>query len=698
MKDIKTILLIGRSGRGKSTLANVVTNTSDFKESSSSVSETKKIQLGNFKENNVDYQIIDTPGIGDTKMSDNEVLDIIAEAIYRARDGVSQVFFVIDGRFDQYEMATYDLLRTMLFDENITKHTTVVRTRFADFRKPNKCEEDISSMAKELQEKVAEAEKEKRELNTTSLAEIISSCNKVVHVDNPSLEVKSAKEAEIKMRKNKRNKSRGILLKHLNENCQQEPYKPENLKKLSEDIADDYFRYLEVKAELQKELDSLKEIESVDAQSSETKGSDSKSKSILSESNKTEPVAEKAEESQKTDEGNIGIVDPKEQIAQLQDKRDKLRKEIAEKEKVIRQKVLKHIFNNYEGISKELGGDIFLNSVAGDHNWQEIHPKFTKELVVKWLSQGFSYQQTKDWAAALIDFDPQIDADFCIWLRNVKELTVERIKRLNHPYQVKQLRSEYVSYLKGETDVLDKHNRELSQKEENQELSQAQKWLNYHYPFEGVCREENNNHNKNCGLKRYQVTSLSLKSKNLAGSLELTGFSSLRKLNINVNQITNLKLTGLGELEELHCSYNQLTNLNFLRDLNEEKLKILAIGNNNISGDLVPLQRLANLGGLWLENNKFSGSLIPLREMSKLYWLNISNISISSGLEYLPEGIENFSCSGTIAQELKEHGEPHRGNFSSLLSQWKKVHSEKVKLAKQQNSQVLQLTNLPSKK
>src|SRR4051812_16562048 len=108
MTDVKTILLIGRSGRGKSTLANVVTNTNEFKESSSSVSETKKVQLGEFAENDLNYAMVDTPGIGDTKMSDNEVLDIIAEAVYLAKDGVSQVFFVVDGRFDQYEMATYD--------------------------------------------------------------------------------------------------------------------------------------------------------------------------------------------------------------------------------------------------------------------------------------------------------------------------------------------------------------------------------------------------------------------------------------------------------------------------------------------------------------------------------------------------------------------------------------------------------------
>jgi len=50
MKDeINTILLIGRSGRGKSTFSNVVTNSNNFKESDGSTSETRKIQFEKFE-------------------------------------------------------------------------------------------------------------------------------------------------------------------------------------------------------------------------------------------------------------------------------------------------------------------------------------------------------------------------------------------------------------------------------------------------------------------------------------------------------------------------------------------------------------------------------------------------------------------------------------------------------------------------
>ncbi|RHZ35884.1 GTPase [endosymbiont GvMRE of Glomus versiforme] len=484
MTKTNAILLIGRSGRGKSALANVITSTDKFKESSGSVSETKKIQFEKFEENKINYQIIDTPGIGDTKMSDNEVLDIIAEAVYLAKDGISQVFFVTDGRFDQFEMATYDLLRTIIFDEKITEHTTITRTRFEDFKNKKKCKADIDLMVKEAKEKRTELEKSivaeekemknlssdsaeyqelstktekaKKELSATNLAEIIESCQeKVVYVDNPSIKIAGADEEELESNKKARGKSRKILLKHLNDNCQGDSYKPEKLAQLSEAIAEDYFEYLKKKEELQKELDSLKETKPISTQTPEIKGNEPKN-------TPSEPIAEK--------DNSIAIISINESIAQLQNTKARLEKEIQEKEKTIRQKVLKHIFNNYEGISKELGGDIFLSSVAGEHNWQEIHPEFAnKETVLKWLKEGFDYEQTKKWTTALNDFNPQIDADFCAWLRDIKELTAEGIKRTSYLQNIERLRSEYVNYLQKETKILDEHSKQLN-KRENKEF------------------------------------------------------------------------------------------------------------------------------------------------------------------------------------------------------------------------------------
>lgn len=138
MANPRVILLIGSTGSGKSTLANVLVNKNNnfeeiFKESESSSSVTKEIKGEKFEIDNDEYLVIDTVGIGDTKLTRDEVLDKIAEAVYLARDGVSRVFFIIDGRFNQFEIATYKLLKTIIFDESITEHTTIIRTKFDKF-------------------------------------------------------------------------------------------------------------------------------------------------------------------------------------------------------------------------------------------------------------------------------------------------------------------------------------------------------------------------------------------------------------------------------------------------------------------------------------------------------------------------------------------------------------------------------------
>jgi hypothetical protein len=192
------------------------------------------------------------------------------------------------------------------------------------------------------------------------LAEIINSCQKrVVYVDNPSLNLTSAKrKAEIPARKEIRGESRKILLKHLQKNSLDSPYKPEKLTQLSKEIATDYFEYLTKKKELDQELSKLK------VKHSPTHNQSTTQVTVASESATTllteEPITTNPEQ-------KIVIISS-EDIALLQDKKSRLQREISEKETAIRQKVLKHIFNNYQNISQELGGGVFLTSVTGDHD------------------------------------------------------------------------------------------------------------------------------------------------------------------------------------------------------------------------------------------------------------------------------------------------------------------------------------------
>jgi len=56
------------------------------------------------------------------------------------------------------------------------------------------------------------------------------------------------------------------------------------------------------------------------------------------------------------------------------------------------------------------------------------------------------------------------------------------------------------------------------------------------------------------------------------------------------------------------------------------------------------ISKFTNLESLSISNNNFFGSLKPLKGLTKLKELHIQNTDISSGLEYLPNGLEEFRC------------------------------------------------------
>jgi GTPase SAR1 family protein len=362
---MKNFLLLGASGSGKSTVANSLTDSEFFKVSEGSVSETKTIQTLILKDDS-NSQIIDTPGLGDTGLSSTEVLDVIAKAVYLVKDGVDQVLFVINGRFSQFEISAYNIIRTIIFDEKITNHTTIVRTSFPKFSKKEECRKDLVSMIEEssfYRKKIEKEVLDKRvkvrllskdsdeyktvlleiekleESLSNSLSEVIQSCQRrLIHVDNPSLDVKLEEEEKrskiIKGRYKKRVLSREILFKHL-ESIKDEAYKPPKLNKLSENIAKEFF-----------EISGLKEkIAKV-------------SSDILTYSNFS------------TSRGySMQIEDPEQRenyIKKIQRKKKRMLKFIEERERVIRCEVLEHIFNNYQEIKEEVGGSQFLDKFFVD--------------------------------------------------------------------------------------------------------------------------------------------------------------------------------------------------------------------------------------------------------------------------------------------------------------------------------------------
>ncbi|CAG8759979.1 11573_t:CDS:1, partial [Racocetra fulgida] len=230
MTEKRTILLLGRTGNGKSTIANVISNTNQFAESEYGVSGTKCVQEMKswVREESIEFHIIDTIGIGDTKFNENEVLFMLADAINAIKNGLNQIFFVTSGKFTEEEAKAYNIIQTIFFADDISKYTTIIRTNFPSFRRAEKCKSDREKMIAENEE----------------VADIILSCKKLIHVNNMNEE----EDPDLRSRK----ECRDILRAHLKFNCS-EIYRPRNLDEINERIS----IYLTDKERIQKEMDEI---------------------------------------------------------------------------------------------------------------------------------------------------------------------------------------------------------------------------------------------------------------------------------------------------------------------------------------------------------------------------------------------------------------------------------------------------------
>ncbi|CAG8547490.1 24988_t:CDS:2, partial [Dentiscutata erythropus] len=196
MTEIRNILLVGSTGKGKSALANVITETNEFEESTNRIRGTEEPKSEEFVHEGTKYRIIDTVGIGDSTRSAGEILSKLEEKA----DIISEA--------------------KLFFDDKITDFTTIVCTNFSDFEDYEACEKDRKIFREET-------EKFSKQLSRTV----------IIYVDNPP-----AKGRYLQISKGSREASRKILLTHL-KTCQ-EIYRPELLAKFSK-MVDEFNSILE---------------------------------------------------------------------------------------------------------------------------------------------------------------------------------------------------------------------------------------------------------------------------------------------------------------------------------------------------------------------------------------------------------------------------------------------------------------------
>lgn len=222
MVNTKNIIIIGKVESGKSTLANVLSGTEVFKEVSSSVAEIWRAKDKEFeveeeskedKKEPIKYRVIDTVGLGDTKLTKEQLIEKFEEEIGNYIDeGISQIFLVIGKKLDREVLIQFSWLNEYLFDKKALGYTTIIRTNFPDFRSKEKREKDAKDLVDFFNN------------NKEGYEEVITKVfekEKIVHVDN---------KPDVKIR----GKSRTKLLEHLKNLRDETSYKPETNKWLDE--------------------------------------------------------------------------------------------------------------------------------------------------------------------------------------------------------------------------------------------------------------------------------------------------------------------------------------------------------------------------------------------------------------------------------------------------------------------------------
>ncbi|UZO10016.1 uncharacterized protein OCT59_001614 [Rhizophagus irregularis] len=191
--DPRNLLIIGHAGSGKSTLSNVLSNTVDFEENKYSKNFRKQI----FEWEGIKYHVVNDIRMA---LTNKEVkFEKISEVNYLIPEGISQILFVIDGKFTAEE-STFNLLEDSIFGNDIAEYTTIVRTKFSDFKNEKECKKDKDDLYNK---------------NET----VAKLCKSIVHIDNPPINIFVHDEDDretVIVNKRRREQSRTILLDHLN--------------------------------------------------------------------------------------------------------------------------------------------------------------------------------------------------------------------------------------------------------------------------------------------------------------------------------------------------------------------------------------------------------------------------------------------------------------------------------------------------
>ena len=240
----RVVVLFGRTGVGKSTVASVLAGRPGFyAESSGIASQTKgiKSRLLRVRLRGETYvlKIIDTMGLGDTELENSDV-DVVSELVHLVKEcsgGIHQVMFVTEGRYTELQHQCFKLLQRVIFTEDVLGYTCVVRTFCDMFEEAEEVARVRTSLCKQ--------------------SDLMEKIKYFILVNCPPTEREKTRE----MHREDRRLSRCKLLEHLIDNCK-EVFKPGHVQEASERMAkydEEGWRLQMQREDLKKQHDELKE-------------------------------------------------------------------------------------------------------------------------------------------------------------------------------------------------------------------------------------------------------------------------------------------------------------------------------------------------------------------------------------------------------------------------------------------------------
>ena len=230
----RVVVLIGRTGAGKSTMANVLAGKENlFDESSRAISKTIgtpiKLVAVHFAGTRYVLKIVDTISIGATMLNPVDVLNQLARIANNCTGGINQVLFVTSSRFTKEEEDAFHMMKSIIFQPEVLAYTSVIRTNCVEHDEP------------------AADFRVRTDLEQQS--PVMKHVHKFLLVDNPPTERGITRQKAME----DRCRSRQRVLGHLIFNCR-ERYFPDSLHRVQERIKGMMYE----ETTLQRELEATK--------------------------------------------------------------------------------------------------------------------------------------------------------------------------------------------------------------------------------------------------------------------------------------------------------------------------------------------------------------------------------------------------------------------------------------------------------